>query len=86
MALAVGRSRAIAFANPNTGVFTLEWSKPDNTQVLVYNSMGQIVDSQPIVQGNTSVLIDLSSKAAGIYRAVIYGTEGTVTRPVCVRK
>jgi hypothetical protein len=78
-------SRAIAFPNPNSGVFTLEWSKLEATRVIIYNGLGQVVASQPIAQGSTSTVIDLSAKAAGIYRAVIYGIEGTVTLPVYVR-
>jgi hypothetical protein len=31
------------------------------------------------------VQVDLSTKAAGIYRAVIYGKDGQVTLPVQVR-
>jgi hypothetical protein len=78
-------SRAIAFPNPNSGVFNLEWSKLEATRVIIYNGLGQVVASQPIAQGSTSTMIDLSAKAAGIYRAVIYGIEGTVTLPVYVR-
>jgi hypothetical protein len=78
-------SKAMAYPNPNSGVFTLEWSNIDAQQVLIYNGVGQVVASQPIAQGSTSTVIDLSAKAAGIYRAVIYGIEGTVTLPVYVR-
>jgi hypothetical protein len=78
-------SKAMAYPNPNSGVFTLEWSSIDAQQVLIYNGVGQLVASQPIAQGSTSMVIDLSAKAAGIYRAVIYGIEGTVTLPVHVR-
>jgi hypothetical protein len=78
-------SKAMAYPNPNSGVFTLEWSNIDAQQVLIYNGVGQVVASQPIAQGSTSMVIDLSAKAAGIYRAVIYGIEGTVTLPVHVR-
>jgi hypothetical protein len=78
-------SKAMAYPNPNSGVFTLEWSNIDAQQVLIYNGVGQVVASQPIAQGSTSKVIDLSAKAAGIYRAVIYGIEGTVTLPVYVR-
>ena len=78
-------SKAMAYPNPNAGVFTLEWSNIDAQQVLIYNGVGQVVASQPIAQGSTSTVIDLSAKAAGIYRAVIYGIEGTVTLPVYVR-
>ena len=78
-------SKAMAYPNPNSGVFTLEWSNIDAQQVLIYNGVGQVVASQAIAQGSTSTVIDLSAKAAGIYRAVIYGIEGTVTLPVYVR-
>ena len=78
-------SKAMAYPNPNTGVFTLEWSNIDAQRVRIYNGVGQVVASQPIAQGSTSTVIDLSAKAAGIYRAVIYGIEGTVTLPVYVR-
>jgi hypothetical protein len=78
-------AKAMAYPNPNSGVFTLEWSNIDAQQVLIYNGVGQVVASQPIDQGSTSTVIDLSAKAAGIYRAVIYGIEGTVTLPVHVR-
>ena len=78
-------SKAMAYPNPNSGVFTLEWSNIDAQQVLIYNGVGQVVASQAIAQGTTSTVIDLSAKAAGIYRAVIYGIEGTVTLPVYVR-
>jgi hypothetical protein len=78
-------AKAMAYPNPNSGVFTLEWSNIDAQQVLIYNGVGQVVASQPITQGSTSTVIDLSAKAAGIYRAVIYGIEGTVTLPVYVR-
>jgi len=75
----------MAYPNPNSGVFTLEWSALEATRVIIYNGLGQVVASQPIAQGSTSTVIDLSGKAAGIYRAVIYGIEGTVTLPVYVR-
>jgi len=78
-------SKAMAYPNPNAGVFTLEWSNIDAQQVVIYNGVGQVVASQAIAQGSTSTVIDLSAKAAGIYRAVIYGIEGTVTLPVYVR-
>ena len=78
-------SKAMAYPNLNTGVFTLEWSNIDAQRVRIYNGVGQVVASQPIAQGSTSTVIDLSAKAAGIYRAVIYGIEGTVTLPVYVR-
>ena len=78
-------AKAIAFPNPNSGVFTLEWSALEATRVIIYNGLGQVVASQPIAQGSTSTVIDLSAKAAGIYRAMIYGIEGTVTLPVYVR-
>lgn len=78
-------AKAMAFPNPNTGVFTLEWQNVDATQVVIYNGVGQVVAVQPLQSGATQAHFDLSTRAAGIYRAVIYGKEGQVTLPVYVR-
>jgi hypothetical protein len=78
-------SKAMAYPNPNSGVFTLEWSQLEASRVVVYNGIGQVVATEEIAQGSVSVRMDLSAKAAGIYRAMIFGIEGTVTLPVYVR-
>ncbi|MFZ9155422.1 MAG: T9SS type A sorting domain-containing protein [Schleiferiaceae bacterium] len=77
--------RAMAFPNPNAGVFTLEWQNVDATQVVIYNGVGQVVAVQTIQSGSTRAQFDLSSMAGGVYRAVIYGKEGQVTLPVVLR-
>ena len=77
--------RAMAFPNPNSGIFTLEWSALQASQVVIYNGVGQMVATQVIAQGQSQVQVDLSAMAAGVYRAVIYGKEGQVTLPVQVR-
>jgi len=78
-------AKAMAFPNPNTGVFKLEWQNVDATQVVIYNGVGQVVAVQPLQSGATQAHFDLSTRAAGIYRAVIYGKEGQVTLPVVLR-
>ncbi len=78
-------ARAMAFPNPNTGVFTLEWSNISAQAVVLYNGVGQVVATQAVSEGSSSIQLDLSGKAAGIYRAVIYGKDGQVTLPVYVR-
>ena len=45
----------------------------------------QVVASQAVDQSSSTAQVDLSTKAAGIYRAVIYGKDGQVTLPVQVR-
>ena len=78
-------ARAMAFPNPNTGVFTLEWSNIEAQQVVIYNGVGQVVGAQKVHEGGSSIQMDLRGNAAGIYRAVIYGKDGQVTLPVYVR-
>jgi hypothetical protein len=78
-------ARAMAFPNPNTGVFTLEWSNIEAQQVVIYNGVGQVVRTQKVHEGGSSIQMDLRGNAAGIYRAVIYGKDGQVTLPVYVR-
>ena len=78
-------ARAMAYPNPNAGVFTLEWSNMEAQQVVIYNGVGQVVASQAVDQSSSTAQVDLSTKAAGIYRAVIYGKDGQVTLPVQVR-
>jgi hypothetical protein len=78
-------ARAMAFPNPNTGVFTLEWSNIEAQQVVIYNGVGQVVRTQKVHEGSSSIQMDLRGNAAGIYRAVIYGKDGQVTLPVYVR-
>jgi hypothetical protein len=78
-------ARAMAYPNPNAGVFTLEWSNMEAQQVVIYNGFGQVVASQAVDTSSSTVQVDLSTKAAGIYRAVIYGKDGQVTLPVQVR-
>ena len=78
-------ARAMAYPNPNAGVFTLEWSNMEAQQVVIYNGVGQVVASQAVEQSSSTAQVDLSTKAAGIYRAVIYGKDGQVTLPVQVR-
>jgi hypothetical protein len=78
-------ARAMAFPNPNTGIFTLEWNNIKAQQVLIYNGVGQVVGAQEVHEGSSSIQMDLRGNAAGIYRAVIYGKDGQVTLPVYVR-
>jgi hypothetical protein len=79
-------ARAMVFPNPNTGVFTLEWSNIEAQQVVIYNGVGQAVAKQSVSgAGSSSIQLDLRGNAAGIYRAVIYGKDGQVTLPVYVR-
>jgi hypothetical protein len=71
--------------NPNKGVFLLEWQNLDANQVMIYNGVGQTVSTLELREGVQQVQVDLSSMAAGVYRAVIQGKEGQVTIPVQVR-
>jgi hypothetical protein len=77
--------RALAIPNPNTGTFKLEWSAVEANQVVIYNSMGQMIVKQLITQEETEIQFDLSSMSGGIYRVVIYGNKGQVTLPVVLR-
>ena len=79
------QARAMAYPNPNAGVCTLEWSNMEAQQVVIYNGVGQVVASKAVDSSSNTVQVDLSTKAAGIYRAVIYGKDGQVTLPVHVR-
>ena len=79
------QARAMAYPNPNAGVFTLEWSNMEAQRVVIYNGVGQVVASQAVDRSSSTAQVDLGTKAAGIYRAVIYGKDGQVTLPVQVR-
>ena len=78
-------SKAMAYPNPNSGVFTLEWINMQAHQVVIYNGVGQVVATQAVDSSSSTLQVDLSTKAAGIYRAVIYGKDDQVTLPVYVR-
>ena len=78
-------AKAMAYPNPNAGVFTLEWQNVVASQVVIYNGVGQVMAIQNLQSGATQAHFDLSTMAAGVYRAVIYGKEGQVTLPVVLR-
>ncbi|MBA2613817.1 MAG: T9SS type A sorting domain-containing protein [Bacteroidetes bacterium] len=62
------------YPNPGTGIFNLEFtSKPENTNVEIYNSIGQLILFHKINSENTS--IDLKKYANGIYYLKVNGCE-----------
>lgn len=65
------------YPNPSNGVFNVSWTGLGNIQrVEVYNTLGQIILSQSIL--NYMSTIDLSAANKGLYKAVFYTNKGTL--------
>lgn len=71
--------------NPSTGVFTLTVEEnTDNTEVIVYNTYGGVVDRFTTTQ--SSINIDLSKSAAGMYYVSIKNKDNNHTEKVVVER
>lgn len=69
------------YPNPSSGNFTLEISEwSDNTQVYIYNALGEVVQQLTMTSPVQSVRID----AAGIYWIRIATLETTISKQVIV--
>jgi len=72
-----GMPGLILSPNPSSGKFTLEAGKFNESQVRVYNSLGQLLPVTPL-RANNKLSIDLSTYPEGIY--IIRVTDGSVLR------
>jgi len=61
----------IAYPNPTTGIFTLNFSGNNNSEasIKIYNLLGQVILTKTISQsiGNNSIVFDISNNSDGIY-------------------
>jgi PKD repeat protein len=78
------------FPNPSTGKFTVIASEAKQSQIEIYNVLGEIVlnlsINLPIAIGTTNQLIDLSDKPNGIYFLQLKTGQGTATKKIIIQK
>ncbi len=76
------------FPNPNEGIFTLQYTlpTPQNTQIAIYNTLGQVIMNQAIAS-TTKVAqnIDLGKVSKGIYYVRITTEHGIVSKKIEVK-
>ena len=77
------------YPNPTRGplTVTLAGTGPQEYEVQVVDALGRIVGTLPVVlseSGRTSIPLDLSELAFGVYHVVARGREGTMVRSVTV--
>ena len=70
-----------AYPNPTTGNVTI--NSPEAGQVVVYNTIGELVTTQSVQAGNTTIV--LGNVPTGIYTVIVTGQNNTYT-PVKIIK
>jgi hypothetical protein len=73
------------FPNPNsTGMFTVNFNKAK--AIKVYNTIGDLMYSEKVLNNVNNVSIDLSNLQNGVYFFVVSDDEKNVTRKVIINK
>jgi PKD repeat protein/subtilisin-like proprotein convertase family protein len=73
----------LIYPNPNTGVFTIDWSdsKETITNIKIYNTLGQTIGEYS-TKTTTQIQIDLDHSASGIYYAELQSEKGILLKRV----
>ena len=73
----------LIYPNPNTGVFTIDWSdsKETITNIKIYNTLGQTIGEHS-TETTTQIQIDLDHSASGIYYAELQSEKGILLKRV----
>ncbi len=76
----------LIYPNPNNGQFTIKGALPQNTQLQVINTIGQVVYS--VLQENAmdETQLDLSGLPNGLYLLNIIKSSSTTSQKICIFK
>jgi hypothetical protein len=74
---------AAIYPNPTTGILNIELTSLQDTEVILYNTNGQIVYDNKI---NKTSALDLSSFANGVYSLHIKNENGILTKKIILNK
>ncbi len=82
-AIFVNQPSANLYPNPSNGVFTIEWNGTSQvTDILVYNSMGQLIQSNTVInQALVQLELDIPE---GIYNVVLRSANAIQHLPVLI--
>ncbi|WP_460219783.1 T9SS type A sorting domain-containing protein [Psychroserpens sp. MEBiC05023] len=73
------------YPNPSNGEITLEWDRPDQVSIRIYDTQGKLMyfsKNQDLSQPNK---IDISNYASGLYFVKINNLSGVVTKKLTVK-
>jgi endo-1,3(4)-beta-glucanase len=77
-------SGIVMYPNPTNGKFKIAGSSKDISKIEIYNLLGEKMHSSTTANPKTSVEIDLSAFAKGMYLVKIYAGENYYTGTVIV--
>jgi thermitase len=72
-------SRVSIYPVPSTDLITIIWNNQDIEELSLYNSLGQIMQSQTIQKGSFRDELNISALAPGTYVVVLRGTQIQLT-------
>ena len=81
--LSLGKANRVDFRiypNPTNGHLHLEGQLNNNTDIICYNMLGDIVYQESLLGTNTSWVIDFSSFPLGIYSIQVSNNDGTAIK------
>ncbi|KXX67047.1 T9SS type A sorting domain-containing protein [Flammeovirga sp. SJP92] len=74
-----GKEGVTVYPNPTEGVFHIKWGQlTQNSRIIVYNLMGQVVLDKTLAQSESISTIDLKGQNIGVYLIKLM-TEGKIT-------
>ena len=75
------------YPNPGNGLFTinLNFAKPDNITIDIYNILGENILPDPIVFDKEQVILDLRPQENGIYFVQIKNGSTLITKKIAVQ-
>lgn len=72
------------FPNPTNGLFNLKINTFENTQIKVYNVLGECIYQN--ISTSSNFQIDLSSQTSGVYFIQLHTEQGTINKKIIIQK